>query len=79
MVLAEGLAAGVPVVTTTSGAIPEVVEGRATLLAPGDWPGLAALLASGVPLAGDAGALVERYSLHAAGRRLAAAYERVLG
>jgi glycosyltransferase involved in cell wall biosynthesis len=86
MVLAEAMAAGLSIVTTTSGAIPEVVAGtEAQLVAPGDWVGLAHALARG-PLSRPPGArvaypaqVVERYSTTAAAERLAGAYARVLG
>ena len=84
MVLAEALAAGAPVLASTSGAIPEVVGTSARLFAPGDWVELARLLAEG-PLARPPGARVEhdselvaRYSLEAAAARLRDAYRRVL-
>jgi glycosyltransferase involved in cell wall biosynthesis len=84
MVLAEALAAGAPVLASTSGAIPEVVGGSAELFAPGDWVELARLLAAG-PLARPPGEraehdpeLVGRYSLEAAAARLRDAYRRVL-
>jgi len=74
MVLAEAMAAGVPIVASTSGAIPEVVGPDAGLFAPGDWLGLArALVADLAPPAG-----AEAFSLAAAADRLAAAYDRVL-
>ncbi len=85
MVLAEAMAAGAPIVASASGAIPEVLEGSgATLFEPGDWLGLARILAEG-PLAGPPGAqvdypdvLVDRYSEAAAATRIAAAYERLV-
>jgi glycosyltransferase involved in cell wall biosynthesis len=84
MVLAEALCAGVPIAASSSGAIPEVLAGQAPLFAPGDWPGLARVLADG-PLAAAPGtrasydpALVERYSSEAAAERLAAAYDKLL-
>lgn len=85
MVFAEAMAAGLDVVTTDSGAIAEVLDGQGTLLAPGDWPGLARALREG-PLSRPPGqrvaypdALVQRYSLDAAAQRLAAAYDRAAG
>ncbi len=85
MVLAEAMAAGLAVITTTSGAIPEVVGGDpAVLVAPGDWPALAAALRERV-LAAPPGARavwapdrVRRLSTAAAAERLAGAYERLL-
>lgn len=84
MVLAESMAAGLPILAARSGAIPEVLEGAAPLFEPGDWLGIARMLADG-PLAAEPGAraeydpaLIDRYSLDAAAERLAAAYERVL-
>lgn len=85
MVLAEAMASGVPVVASDSGAIPEVLQGHGTLFAAGDWLGLARALASG-PLSRPPGSrvaydsdLVERYGSRAAARRLAAAYDELLG
>lgn len=86
MVLAEAMAAGLPIVTTTSGAVPEVVAGTPVqMIAPGDWVGLAHALAEG-PLRRPAGErteypadVLERYSTTAAASRLAGAYERALG
>jgi len=77
---AEAMAAGLDVITTTSGAIPEVMGGAGTLVPPGDYVGMAEALAAG-PLARPPGvrvaypeALVERYSTRAAAERLAAIY-----
>lgn len=84
MVLAEAMAAGAPILASSSGAIPEVVGDSAQLFAPGDWIELARLLSTG-PLARPAGErvahdpeLLRRYSLEAASDRLRAAYRRVL-
>jgi glycosyltransferase involved in cell wall biosynthesis len=84
MVLAEALCAGLPILAASSGAIPEVLDGQATLFPSGDWLGLAGLLAAG-PLAKPPGtraqydpALVERYSSEAAAERLGAAYDELL-
>jgi glycosyltransferase involved in cell wall biosynthesis len=85
MVLAESLAAGAPIVASSSGAIPEVLAGSgAPLFSPGDWPHLAQLLGEG-PLSRSPAErvaypaeLVERYSAGAAAERLASAYARVL-
>lgn len=84
MVLAEAMAAGLPVAASTSGAIPEVLAGQGRLFAPGDWLGLARILAAGpLAAAGGAGAahdpaVVERYGSQAAAARLAAAYDELL-
>jgi glycosyltransferase involved in cell wall biosynthesis len=79
MVLAEALAAGAPVLASRSGAIPEVLAGSsARLFDPGDWIGLARLLAEEPPPPTGDDEVVARYSREAAAARLAAAYERVL-
>ena len=81
LVLAEAMAAHVPVIAAASGAIPEVVGDDGTLFAPGDWVGLADALAQG-PLAATPGtrrapdaSRLERYSHAAQGARLRAAYD----
>ena len=84
MVLVEAMAAGVPLIASTSGAIPEVAGDQASYFAPGDWMAIARALAQG-PLARPpatptqyAPEPLERYSLPAAAQRIAAAYDRVL-
>ena len=81
MVLAEGMAAGLPVLASSSGAIPEVAGPSTAYFAPGDWLGLARRLADG-PLARPPGSTVEhpaelvrRYSTSAAAERLREAYD----
>jgi glycosyltransferase involved in cell wall biosynthesis len=85
MVFVEAMAAGIAIVATTNGAIPEVLEGNGTLVAAGDYVGMARALAAG-PLAQPPGtrvaypqALIRRYSIDAVAERLATAYDRVLG
>jgi glycosyltransferase involved in cell wall biosynthesis len=84
MVLAEAMAAGVPVVASTSGAIPEVLGAEAAFFAPGDWVGLAQALAAG-PLAGIPRARrhasterIRELSAQSAAERLRAVYDEVL-
>lgn len=84
-VLAEAIGAGLSIVATRNGAIPEVTAGAPVdLVTPGDWIGIARALAAGAlsrpPAARVAypAALVQRYSIAAAAERLAAAYDRVL-
>jgi glycosyltransferase involved in cell wall biosynthesis len=85
LVLAESMAAGLAIVASSSGAIPEVLGGTpATLVRAGDWMEIARALAAG-PLLGRPGArvtypeaVVSRYSTLAAAERLADAYDRVL-
>jgi glycosyltransferase involved in cell wall biosynthesis len=84
MVLAEAMAAGVPLVVASSGAIPEVVGSDAALFAPGDWMAIARALAAGA-LAGPAArrvdypaARLESYSVAASASRIADAFDRVL-
>lgn len=83
MVLVEAMAAGVPLVVSTSGAIPEVAGPSARYFAPGDWVALADALAD-VAANRPARAVtdperVERFSAEAAAERLAAVYDELLG
>lgn len=85
LVLAEAMAAGLPILASQSGAIPEVAGDSASYFLPGDWMGLARLLAAGA-LSRPPGTRVEhseervrRYSAPAMAERLAAAYDLVLG
>ena len=84
LVFAEAMAAGLPIITTTSGAIPEVVGDSAELIPPGDWFELARKLAAG-PLSRPPATRVEhppervrQYSTAAMAERLTAAYDRLL-
>jgi glycosyltransferase involved in cell wall biosynthesis len=84
LVLAEAMAAGLPIVAARSGAIPEVCGDAASYIVPGDWMGLASRLAEG-PLSRPPGErvtaperLLSRYSIEAASDRLAGAYDRLL-
>jgi glycosyltransferase involved in cell wall biosynthesis len=85
MVFVEAMAAGLDIVATSNGAIPEVLDGHGTLVPAGDYVGMARALAAG-PLSRPPGTrvtypaeLLQRYSTAAAAQRLAAAYDRVLG
>jgi glycosyltransferase involved in cell wall biosynthesis len=84
MVLAEAMAAGLPIVASRSGSIPEVLGPQGTYFFPGDWMGIARALAAG-PLARPPGERTEfpddrlqRFSTVAAAARLEEAYRRVL-
>jgi glycosyltransferase involved in cell wall biosynthesis len=83
MVLVEAMAANLPIVTTTCGAIPEVVAREAVKVAPGDWIGIARALADG-PLREPGRSVeyspgvLERLGTRAAAARIGAAYEAVL-
>lgn len=84
LVLAEAMAAHVPVLAAASGAIPEVVGESGTLFTPGDWVGLADALAAG-PLAGPPVARrapepdrLAQYSRQAQAERLRAVYRELL-
>ncbi len=86
MVLAEAMASGLAIIASTSGAIPEVLSGTdARLVAPADWLGIAKALSEG-PLRQPPGErhsyppeVVQRFSTHAAARRLADIYDALLG
>jgi glycosyltransferase involved in cell wall biosynthesis len=85
MVLAEAMASRTPIIASSSGAIPEVAAGAATLFAPGDWISLATHIASslergpGEASATAAGELAAVYSTGAAAQRIADAYDELLG
>lgn len=83
LVLAEAMAAGLAIVASTSGAIPEVVGDGGRYFPGGDFMALARELAAG-PLSRPAGERVqhdrerlERYSTTAMAGRLASAYDRL--
>jgi glycosyltransferase involved in cell wall biosynthesis len=85
MVLTEAMAGHLPIVASTSGAIPEVLGDAGIYVAPGDWIGLANALERG-PLAGAPSARrrppAERLELSppaAAADRLRAVYDDLLG
>lgn len=75
MVLVEAMAAGTPVVTTTTGAIPEVVGESATLVPPGGWKAIADVLRALPDLPAPD---LERFSAQAAAERVRVAYRAVL-
>jgi len=84
MVLAEAMAARLPIVAASSGAIPEVVDESARTFPAGGWPELASLLAEEV-LTRPPGtratyeqSTVDRYSAPAFAERLATAYDELL-
>ncbi len=83
-VFVEAMAAGLDVIATTNGAIPEVLQGEGTLVAAGDHVGMARALAAG-PLSRAPGervaypaALLEHYSISALADRLSAIYDRLV-
>ena len=84
MVLVEAMAAGLPVIASSSGAIPEVVGGPpAELFAPGDWPALAEQLRGRLrDRPGDRvqwpAERLARFSREAEAERLAEVYEGLL-
>jgi glycosyltransferase involved in cell wall biosynthesis len=83
-VFVEAMAAGLDIVATTNGAIPEVLEGQGTLVPAGDYIGMARALAAGALSRPPAtrvaypAELLQHYSVDAFADRLAAAYDRVL-
>jgi glycosyltransferase involved in cell wall biosynthesis len=84
MVLVEAMAGHVPIVASTSGAIPEVLGPDADYTAPGDWVGLADVLEAG-PLAAPPGTRrapqeerLTRFSAAATSERLRAVYDDLL-
>ncbi|HEY7967405.1 MAG TPA: glycosyltransferase family 4 protein [Solirubrobacteraceae bacterium] len=83
MVLAEAMATGTPIIASSSGAIPEVAGGAATLFAPGDWISLAGHIARALDSTDSnpntaACELAAVYSTRAAARRLSDAYDGLL-
>ena len=77
MVLAEAASAGVPIVASVSGAIPEVLRGVGTLFPAGDWRALAGALET-VLAAPPRREPHDLYPVHTAAERYGHAYERVL-
>lgn len=86
MVLTEAMASGLAVITTSSGAIPEVVGGPPAILFPsGDWPSLASALrlrlersSSNESISWSAEHL-SQFSRESAAERVAQAYWQLLG
>ncbi|MGA9876158.1 MAG: glycosyltransferase [Solirubrobacteraceae bacterium] len=78
MVLAEAMAAGTPILASTSGAIPEVAAGNAAFFSPGDWVGLARQLADVLNRERKGAGPRHDYSTDAAATRIAAAYAELL-
>lgn len=78
MVLAEAMAAGLPVLASESGAIPQVTGGRARLFAPGDWVGLAGRLAEVLEGSQERKPVDAGFSTAAAAERIAAAYDALM-
>jgi glycosyltransferase involved in cell wall biosynthesis len=84
MVLAEAMAAGLPILASSSGAIPEVAGSSARYFNPGDWIGLAELISATLSSPRHAGEdrteryRTEQYSTQAAAARLVDAYEALL-
>jgi glycosyltransferase involved in cell wall biosynthesis len=89
IVMLEAMGLGVPIVATSVGSIPKVLQdgSSAWLISPGDAEALSRALASALADPTEARrranraheAYLERYSLEAMGRRYAAVYEQVLG
>jgi len=83
MVLVEAMAAGLPIIATRTGAIPEVVGDAAALVPPGDWAAIAgeiadALDGSGPATVGLDDEILRRCSSERAAERLLNAYARLL-
>ncbi|MGI8632904.1 MAG: glycosyltransferase family 4 protein [Solirubrobacterales bacterium] len=84
LVFVEAMAAGLPIVASNSGAIPEVVGDSGQFFTPGTWMDIARLLAEG-PLTRPPGTRIEHpahrlrtFSAEAMAERLAGAYRDVL-
>jgi glycosyltransferase involved in cell wall biosynthesis len=84
LVLAEAMAAGLPILASQSGAIPEVCGDAADYFLPGDWMGLARRLAADILTRPPSERVehsrerVHHYSAEAMAERLTAAYDRLL-